>query len=253
MAFRIDASGENVHEYTAALPGIPASFFFRFRRRGTGGSSVSLLMQYLDSGYAAYYNFFIEGANVRCDGQGGSITGPALSTDVWYDVGIVCAGTGASDLRLYVGPTGTPGTWSSNTTQANTGSGTTEWGIGTTGATNFPNAAIEDIRVWSATLTQDELAAERLRRVPIRFTNLYRWHPANHATLADAMKDFSGNGRDLAATGTPTIEDGAPVGWGASIIVPQYAATSSAPVLSLPGVQDITATSARPKVTLTYA
>ena len=40
---------------------------------------------------------------------------------------------------------------------------------------------------------------------------------------------------------------------GASIIVPQYVAASTAPVLSLPGVQDITATSARPKVTLTYA
>lgn len=69
---------------------------------------------------------------------------------------------------------------------------------------------------------------------------------------ADRVKDFSGNGRNFSAGGTLADVDGPPVSWGARIIVPEYS-LATGPVLSLPGVQSITATSAVPKVTLTFA
>lgn len=68
---------------------------------------------------------------------------------------------------------------------------------------------------------------------------------------SDRVKDFSGNGRNFTPAGTLADVDGPPIPWGAQIIVPEYA-TVVAPVLSLPGVQNITASSATPKVTLTF-
>lgn len=108
------------------------------------------------------------------------------------------------------------------------------------------------IKFWDAYLTDAELWSESNSITPKRRANLNRWTPALAGTLADAVKDFSGAGRDFSYSGSPTIVDGPPVSYGAPIIIPQYAASIVVPTLSLPGVQSITANSAVPKVTLTW-
>jgi hypothetical protein len=96
------------------------------------------------------------------------------------------------------------------------------------------------------------MESARRKRFPVTFDSLWSWWPMIGGEVAEHMRDFVG-GRTGVQVGSNTVSDGTGLPWGGSIIVPQYAAASSAPVLSLPGVQSITATSAVPKVTLTFA
>ena len=95
------------------------------------------------------------------------------------------------------------------------------------------------VKVFDAILTSGEVAAELQRLTQVRTANLNRCYPFLGSTIAEAVRDYGPNGYTLSATSID-IADGPSVPWGVA-------------VLSTPGVQDITATSARPKVTLTYA
>ena len=108
------------------------------------------------------------------------------------------------------------------------------------------------IKYWDAALTDAELMLEAYSLRPRRTADLNRWSPGFHSVLADAIKDYSGNGRDWSQYGTPAVADGPPVGWGAPIWIPQYAVASGIPVLSAGSMSSITATTAVPRVTLTF-
>lgn len=76
------------------------------------------------------------------------------------------------------------------------------------------------IKCWQAALTADEIAAEMKSIRPLRLANLHSWHPCIANNLTDALKDYSGNGRDWSAQGTLTVESQTPpVSWGASPII----------------------------------
>jgi hypothetical protein len=77
------------------------------------------------------------------------------------------------------------------------------------------NQRIAHVKVWNAVLSVAELENERYSVVPKRRTNLWAWWPLISTTKADALKDYSGNGRNLIENGTCAIEDGPPVPWGA--------------------------------------
>ena len=225
------------------------SMLFRFNLAGAGGSGGGdKLWAMWNSDYSLYAQITTDQSTyVRIQSNvGNSDISLTTSQGTWYDIGLRVDGT---TVYLYCGPTG--GTWSSTSRSCSTiTAALMQWAM--ENATNWAEAAIDDVRQWDAVLTADELERERWSRVPKRFANLHRWIPTLGLANADVARDRSGNGYNLTVNGTTSIVDGAPVGWGSSIIVPQYAA-STAPVLSLPGVQDITATSARPKVTLTFS
>lgn len=76
------------------------------------------------------------------------------------------------------------------------------------------------IKQWQAALTADEIAAEMRAIRPLRFANLHSWHPAIANNLTDALKDYSGNGRNWTSQGTNTVETpAAPVSWGAGPVI----------------------------------
>lgn len=104
--------------------------------------------------------------------------------------------------------------------------------------------------MWDAALTADEIEAERWSLLPKRLANVNRVYPMIGGTVGEAVQDVWLGGYSLTNSGLD-ISDGPPISWGSPIIVPQYS-TSYGPVLSLPGVQSITATGATPKVTLTF-
>jgi hypothetical protein len=71
------------------------------------------------------------------------------------------------------------------------------------------------IKCWQAALTAAEIAAEMKSIRPLRLANLHSWHPCIANNLTDALKDYSGNGRNWTAQGTPTAETVTPpVAWG---------------------------------------
>lgn len=115
----------------------------------------------------------------------------------------------------------------------------------------FLDGRVANMKCYSRALSGDEQRREHRMLRPGSMDSLWGWFPMLHGDLASAVKDYSGSGRNFTAYNTPTIEDGPPTTWGASIFVPQRGIVG--PTLSLPGVQDITSTTARPKVTLTYA
>lgn len=76
------------------------------------------------------------------------------------------------------------------------------------------------IKCWQAALTADEIAAEMKSIRPLRLANLHSWYPCIANTLADAIKDSSGNGRDWSTNGSPAVaSQTAPVSWGASPLI----------------------------------
>ena len=117
---------------------------------------------------------------------------------------------------------------------------------------NGIDADFAAIKFWDASLTDAELMLEAYSLRPRRTADLNRWSPGFHSVLADAIKDYSGNGRDWSQYGTNAVADGPPVGWGAPIWIPQYTVSSGIPVLSSPSMSSITATTAVPRVTLTF-
>lgn len=255
MALRVDASGEYFHR-TTNLPTLTSfTAFFRFCRRGAGGASNNVLWALqagADTGYMQ-----IDGSNIFLwymdNGGFCNITSPTIGTDTWYDCAIRQNGSGAGTVKLYLRATGDMSGWATNTctggTQTLTG---VRFNYVFSSATYWFNGAYADFKLWDAVLTDDELTVERWIQRPARTTNLRYWLPIIDSTTTNITKDYSGNGYDFTQVGTLSVEDGPPVSWGGSIITPHYA-TSTAPTLSLPGVQDITATTARPKVTLTFA
>lgn len=69
------------------------------------------------------------------------------------------------------------------------------------------------IKIYSVGLTQAQIQNEMRRCRPVRTSNLNSWHPMVRTSAATAALDYSGNGNDITVGGTPTIEDGPPVGW----------------------------------------
>lgn len=256
MAYQVNAASGGM-TWSGSGPAIDSfTFFSRFMRLGDGGTGDDYVIYFYSTAFANTLTFrIIESTDypfARGSGASANATiSSAVSLDTWYDVAVVCNGLGVGNLTLYCGPTG--GALSSATAD----NSPSTWSVaglyyGHEGASAWPNVKLDDFRVWASALTLAEIEVERARRVPTKM-GMEWWLPTLGITSAAVVADYSGNGRSMTANGSPTMVDGAPVGWGSRIIVPQYAAASSAPVLSLPGVQSITATSAVPKVTLTFA
>lgn len=78
---------------------------------------------------------------------------------------------------------------------------------------DYFNGRLHAIKVWNATLSDDEVAVELSQNRPMRSAGLVAWYPA-----IDDLKDYSGNGRDMVAGSTAvTVEDGPSLRWDARI------------------------------------
>jgi Concanavalin A-like lectin/glucanases superfamily len=143
---------------------------------------------------------------------------PATAT--WYFVAMTCAGTGANAQKGYVAAaTETALTTASQTGEAaHTPSGL-YFGRHSLDSGEWLDGRIAAIKVWDAVLTQAELEQERWCYRPARTANLNLWAPMINPVVADNVTDFSGNGRNLTFTNIGAVEDGPPIGWGASPII----------------------------------
>lgn len=242
MAVLTDEALEGLNT-SSNLPSSSAwTVFFRFQRKGSGGSTGEVLFAVYDGSYGTTAQLTIDGGDLEfySDDGGYLASGSSsLDDDTWYDVAIVNAGGGATDVEVFFGETN--GSWSSlGTTQGSSDTGIAEIYMGFQNSSYFPNAVVADFRYWTAALSGSELAAERQATAPQRSSGLHWFLPMLGATLDDQRADESGNNYDWSISGSPAIVDGPTI-------------ETPAPVLSLPGVQDIASTSARPKVTLTYS
>lgn len=127
--------------------------------------------------------------------------------------------------------------------------------------TGFDFSAIPDgstingitVKVWNAVLTADEFERERLSLYPRRIKDLHACVLGIGQGAASALRDMCGP--DWTLTGTITYDDSHPsyvAGGAGRVAIPQYTVASGIPVLSAPSMSSITATTAVPRVTLTF-
>lgn len=233
MAIRFDASGD----YLTRTANLPSSTAFTlcgwFRRRAAGGATAEILFDIASAGHADYITAFCgaAGANgMYVQSTGGAPTGgTAITDDAWYFAALSCSGTGASAAVLRWAAVGATSFSSVSTAgKSFTLAQISVAGIGDAGF--YGNLAAAGMQLYDRALTDAELLQEMNRLTPASTTNLNVWSPMAHSTVADAIKDFSGNGRDWTANGTLTIEDGPPVGWGGRIAIVGQAAAADVSV-----------------------
>lgn len=176
-------------------------------------------------------------------GAGPFFTNLALpsSASEWWFWAVSISGSAAGNATLYLWTSG--GGWvssaSGSTLQAVTSPTVVVWGNGPVGySAEMWVGKTLGLKAWNAVLSEAELQAERLTLLPKRQSNLTHAVPGIGANSTDALRDIVGNTWSL--TGTITYDSDIPAG------------VTYGAILSLPGVQSITATGATPKVTLTY-
>jgi hypothetical protein len=87
---------------------------------------------------------------------------------------------------------------------------------------DFSNMRIDGLKSWTAALSAQEIAAERLSISPVRWSNLYRWVPCTRGA-ATIGADYSGSGLGYTAIGTITDAAPVPISWGGGdIVVPSF-------------------------------
>ena len=73
------------------------------------------------------------------------------------------------------------------------------------------------VKIFTASITLDELLLEQWSQRPLAIGKLHAWYPMLNTNTANAIKDYSGNGRNLTLSGAtePTaVVDSPPVSWG---------------------------------------
>ncbi len=234
MAVRFDADGETL----SISSGLPSSTAFTlcgwYKRRGGGSGTNEMLcgMYGADApnAYIAVFTYSLSTYAFRVQTNAGSISSAGLSItdDAWYFCALSCGGTGAADAKVRAAALGS----ASLTTVSAAGSSFVPVGLSldVAGFGTWSNQALSGFKLFDRVLTDAELLAEMNRLTPASTTNLSAWWPLVGDTIANAVKDYSGNGRDWTANGTLTIEDGPPVTWGGKTLFVNKAISAGASV-----------------------
>jgi hypothetical protein len=221
-------------------------------------SSTAAASSYLQLESNAANNIAIEsgtggtGCRLYSSTAAASTTLQTLTIGTWYDVFFNSSDTEASAARTIYVTEASAASMAAGQTHTTTDSWTIYYitiGANPNG-TRPSNIDIDQLVIWDRSLSAAEMESARRKRFPVTFDSLWSWWPMIGGEVAEHLRDFVG-GRTGVQVGSNTVVDGSGLPWGGSSLVPQFF-TSLAPILSLPGVQDITATGARPKVTLTY-
>lgn len=155
----------------------------------------------------------------------------ALTTSVWYHIGLVR--NSSTDWKVYLNGVQEI---SATAEGAATINDMRFWSDRPFDAVNGNcNSAMAAIKLYDTNLSVAEIIQEGTQYLPVRTTNLIVWLPCTEPTLADSIKDKSGNGADFTSAGAPTIEDGPPIPWkrgkGSRIFKPQTVVPPSSPRL----------------------
>lgn len=260
MAFRSDASGDNI-QVSGTWPSLPPITLCGWHKRSSDRNAYhSLITLRDDTGNSVCGVEYHDYSNsvtfyIAFSGSGFWYYERPFSTSVgdWVFVGLSWAG-GTNirpDLywRLYSDT-------SLSTYNQGSGSTTSSFTPEYLMLNKWPGISDEwldgvsaGIKLWNAALTADEMLRESYTLMPQRYADLICVIPG----VGIDTKDLSayGAGRSGSATGI-AYEDGPPISYGGFPILLPQVSVFTGPTLSLPGVQNITATSVVPKVTLTW-
>ncbi len=224
MAVLLDTSAKALYR-TTNLPSATAfTICGWFTQRGTQGSS-NLLAALLNVGPTAYNLIGYSGSNIVITTAAGSTTvaaAPASGTPFFW--ALTCSGTGAGSLIGYYALRDALSLTSAS--QAGTTFTPSEMDFSNTVFGYYLNGDIGPIYCYDAVLTADQLLAQSKIIRPLFSSNLNSWFPMMRLSLADNVLDYSGNGRSLSSSGSPSVADNPPISWGASAMLYPFASAA---------------------------
>lgn len=218
MPVRIPSLSEYI---SLSLTGLPTftnytiTYWEQVVTDNAGTNRLSYLLQ--DGSFAAVHKIARAGDNV--DRLSNNASSQALtanaSNSAWVMWALTCAGTGATDLKLYTwDATDADGAYESATLTGVGAGSLSAWWLGSNGAfSEYRNARYCFVKVWDTVLTLSELQAERTQGKPVKTASVNRYHRLE--TNSDTT-DYSGNGRSLSFGGSPTTDGTEPVPWEAT-------------------------------------
>lgn len=230
MAIRFDAAGEGLSRSTSLPSATAFTLCGWFKIVGDGAGSNEYLCAIGDTDGTDWLVFYTRvsgtySVRLYSPAAGAPVSAGSISTGQWYFGALSCAGTGATDAKARFAALGAT-TFSSASVPGVAFTPTALAFGDTLSYGQWANAAVAGWKLFDRALTDAELLAEMYRLTPASTTNLNLWTPMVHNTAANAVRDFSGNGRDWTAVGTLSVEDGPPVGWGAPLALVGAAAAS---------------------------
>lgn len=212
MAIRLDTSAKSLTR-TTNLPS-PTSWTMAgwVVRRGAG-ATINIIGALVASGASAYQYIGDNGTNVAVGSQTTSaniVASPGIG--VPYFFALTCSGTGAGNLIGYYGLRDATALTTASVAGVTFTPATLTFSDSSFGA-NF-NGDVGPIYLWDAVLTQTELEKQKNIIRLSRSTNINAYYPMMRTTTANNVLDFSGNGRNLTANGTPGVIDNPPISYG---------------------------------------
>jgi len=152
--------------------------------------------------------------------------GSTLDVGTWYHIALTWASGG--NTYAYVN-----GVQDASLSAGNIGANET-MSVGNDAWAQQFNGRVAALKIWTAQLSQAEIAQEMNTIRPQRTANLHGWWPClPGATERD--NDYSGNGRDWTQNGTLSDEDGPPAPWGSlPMIVPAISIGGGVPAVGNP-------------------
>lgn len=216
MSQRADAASDRC-SYTASAPPSPATAFTvtMWARLRVDRDDFSTMMRlHSSSGGSTTVNITTGSSGttpivVSPGNTGGIVGSDALAVDTWRMIAVTCAGTGATDSKIYTKTIG--GSTNVATGEVSGGAapdGLTLFGRSAGDSTEWFNGGLAYVRVWSAVLSQADIEAEWASATVVRTSGLWANWP-----LATNLNDISGNGRNLTAGSTAlSTEDDPPLG-----------------------------------------
>ena len=152
-----------------------------------------------------------DGTTLRLSSQTNFGNGGAISLNTWHHIAMVRES--ATSFKAYFN--------GSLTITVTANEGTSRPAVTVNEASSFQGlsryfpGSIDNIKMWDAALTLEEIQREMMVRRPRRFSNINAWYPTFKSATSRVL-DYSGNARNWTEEGT--LSDGitAPVGWGGS-------------------------------------
>lgn len=190
----------------------------------TATATVTSLFDYFqevaDSGSFSWVGFVTSsnGTTMTWYSGGTQSNITTITAGSWFWWAVRCNST-TSDMRFWTPAGGIFTDSRSNTLSA----GTT--GFFDIGAHKFNepwDGPVCAVKIFTADITINELLQEQWTMVPKTVSKLHSWYPMLNTVSSDAIKDFSGNSRNLTLSGAtqPTaIVDSPPISWGSASLV----------------------------------
>ncbi|MFB4265325.1 LamG-like jellyroll fold domain-containing protein [Nonomuraea sp. GTA35] len=162
----------------------------------------------IDNGISDYLSLKADatGTLMRALTDAGTHASRELTVGTWYFAAMSVSSTaGRLVTRSATDSMFTTATWSASHT---VNAATLRFGVWPSGGDGL-NGCLAAVKVWQATLTQDEIENEAFRYTPSRTANLLAWYPF----LEPSTVDYSGAGATLSGGVGVTQEDGPSIIW----------------------------------------